>query len=273
MPTRQIFPQGALDTDGGGEGTQILPGVGDWADLTMTTIDLLQPMTGRLSSGAMLVQSTTKNYDWVELEYLFQRIGAPQINGSFTGLGVESLPEFFQSLAIARGEMANTRLFVERYWSTHYPQGSIEYDFVWTTQLVKDLKNLSFGGDDLVIAHQNCFRGISLFSLATVSESSMTNGVSVRQRMLHFESTKGNHLPADALEMAKLSATGGTIPGSRAEAQAWLDHTGIMTKMIMGDACPLNQYLDVIRSCLRKPHLFAGGGRILSGRPSFGRAT
>jgi hypothetical protein len=123
---------------------------------------------------------------------------------------------------------------------------------------VKDLKYLSFGGDDLAITHQNRFRGISLFSLALVSEASMANGVATRQRMLHFESTEGNHMPANALEMAKLSATGSTIPGSRAEAQAWLDHAGIMTKMIMGDACPLNRYLDTIRSCLRKPHLFVG---------------
>jgi hypothetical protein len=258
MPTRQILPRGPWTLTAWEKRRAPLPGMGERTDLTMATIDLLQAMTDRLSSGAMSGRSTTKNYDWVELEYLFQRTGAPRINGSFTGLGAESLPEFFQSLAVARGEKANTRLFVERYRATHYPQGAIEYDFVWTTQLVKDLKNLSFGGDDLVIAHQNRFRGISLFSLAPVSESSMTSGVSVRQRMLHFESTEGNHLPADALEMARLSATGGTIPASRAEAQAWLDHAGIMTKMIMGDACPMNQYMDAIRSCLRKPHLFVG---------------
>jgi hypothetical protein len=53
-------------------------------------------------------------------------------------------------------------------------------------------------------------------------------------------------------------ATGDTIPGTQAETQAWLDHTGNMTKMMMGDACPLNCGLDMIRVCLRKPHLFAG---------------
>jgi hypothetical protein len=242
----------------GEAGLQLLPGAGDRADLTMTTIDLLQAMTERLSNGALAGRSTVKNYDWVELEYLFQSIGTPQIRGSFTRLGAESLPKFFQSLATTRGEKANTRLFVERYWATHYPQGSIKYDFVWTTQLVKDLKYLSFGGDDLTITHQNHFRGISLFSLAPVSEASMANGVATRQQMLHFESMEGDHMPTDALEMAKLSATGSTIPGSRAEAQAWLDHAGIMTKMIMGDACLLNWYLDTIRSCLWKPHLFVG---------------
>jgi hypothetical protein len=124
--------------------------------------------------------------------------------------------------------------------------------------LVKDLKLLSFGGDDLAISYPNCFQGLSVFSLAPVSEASMASGVLLRQRMLHFESTETNHLPADASEMAKLLVTGGTIPGTCAEAQAWLDHAGIMTKMLMGDACPKNQPLDMVQACLRRPHMFVG---------------
>jgi hypothetical protein len=108
------------------------------------------------------------------------------------------------------------------------------------------------------VAYPNRFRGISLFSLAPVSEASMASGVSIRQRMLQFESTESNHMPADASEMAKLSTTGAAIPGTRAETQAWFDHAGIITKMIMGDACPVNRPLDTIRTCLRKPHMFVG---------------
>jgi hypothetical protein len=117
----------------------------------------------------------------VELEYLFERVGAPRINGSFTGLGAESLPEFFQALATAWGEKANTRLFIERYRSTHYPRNGTQYDFVWTTQLLKDLKSLTFGGDDLVGVYANWFRGLSVFSLAPISEASMTAGSTLRQ--------------------------------------------------------------------------------------------
>jgi hypothetical protein len=204
-------------------------------DVTMTTIKLLQAMTDRLASGASSTRSTTKNYDWVELEYLFPRIGAMQVDGSYTGLGAKSLLEFFQSLATARGEKANTRLFAERYRSTHYPGGSVEYDFIWTTQLLKDIKSLSLGGNDLLVSYANRFRSLSIFSLAPVSESSMASGISLRQQMLHFESTENNHMPADACAMASLSATGDTIPGTQAETQAWLDHAGIMTKMMMGD--------------------------------------
>jgi hypothetical protein len=66
-----------IDIDGMGGGTLPLPGMGERTDLTMATIDLLQAMTDRLSSGAGSGWSTTKNYDWVELEYLFQRTRAP----------------------------------------------------------------------------------------------------------------------------------------------------------------------------------------------------
>jgi hypothetical protein len=45
--------------------------------------------------------------------------------------------------------------------------------------------------------------------------------------------------------------------GARHEAAAWVEHVGIMTRMLLGDACPLNQHFDALRDSLRKPHLFA----------------
>jgi hypothetical protein len=94
-------------------------------------------MTGKWLAGA------TGNWEKLRLGRAGVPLPAhrgPANQWKFHRLGAESLPEFFQSLATARGEKANTRLFVKRYRATHYPQGSIEYDFVWTTQLVKDLK-------------------------------------------------------------------------------------------------------------------------------------
>lgn len=105
--------------------------------------------------------------------------------------------------------------------------------------------------------YSNRFRGLSIFSLAPISESSMSAGSTLRQRMLQFEATETNHSPADASEMAKLAASWNTIPGTRYEAAAWVEHVGIMTRMLLGDACPLNQHFDALRDSLRKPHLFA----------------
>jgi hypothetical protein len=62
----------------------LAPGIfgdGERVDITMMTMDLLQAMTERLAGGSLALRSTTKNYNWVELEYLFQQIGALQVNG------------------------------------------------------------------------------------------------------------------------------------------------------------------------------------------------
>jgi hypothetical protein len=85
----------------------------------------------------------------------------------------------------------------------------------------------------------------------------MVAGSTLRQRMLQFEATESNHSPADASKMAKLSASWNTIPGTRHEAAAWVEHVGIMTRMLLGDACPMNLHFDGLRDSLRKPHLFA----------------
>jgi hypothetical protein len=59
----------------GDEGVPLFYGVDQRADLTTTTIDLLQAMTDRLANGLSSSWSIAKHYDWVELEYLFQRVG------------------------------------------------------------------------------------------------------------------------------------------------------------------------------------------------------
>jgi hypothetical protein len=124
----------AIGSDGGG--LPLFHNGERGAELTMTTIDLLQAMTERLANSASSGQAT-RNYDWVELEYLFERVGATRVNGSFSGLGAESLLKFFQALATARGERANTRLFAERYQATHYPRNGTQYDFVWASQILR----------------------------------------------------------------------------------------------------------------------------------------
>jgi hypothetical protein len=86
---------------------------------------------------------------------------------------------------------------------------------VWTTKLLKDLKSLTFGGDDLVGVYATWFRGLSIFLLAPISESSMMARSTLRQCMLQFEATESNHSLADASEMAKLVASWNTIPGTR----------------------------------------------------------
>jgi hypothetical protein len=247
-----LFPtRGAND-----RGPPLLLAGAQGADISNATLDLLQAMTEKLSNSS--ARSNSRRYDWTELEYIFERIGAPKVNGSFTGLGEESVPDFFQALSAVRGEKANTRMFAERYRTNHYPKDAGQYDFVWTTQLIKDLKTLSLSGDDLTVSYPSRYRGLSVFSLAPLSEANLAAGSVVRQKMLQFEATEGNHGPAEASEMAKLSVPWNSVPGSRQEAEAWVEHITVMTEMILGDSCPINQYLARLRFNIRRQHLFLG---------------
>jgi hypothetical protein len=164
---------GLLDPTCGGDdgGPPFLLAGARGADIASATLDLLQTMTDKLSGSATRLNS--RQYDWTELEYLFERIGAPKVNGSFTGLGPESVPDFFQALSSVQGDKANTCMFAERYRMNHYPKESGQYDFVWMTQLIKDLKTLSLSGDDITVSYANRYRGLSVFSLAPLSEANL----------------------------------------------------------------------------------------------------
>jgi hypothetical protein len=175
------------------------------------------------------------------------------------GLGTESLPDFLQALAGACGDKANTRMFAERYRVTHYPKNGVQqHDFIWSTQLIKDLRSLAFSRDDLAASYSNQFRSLSVFSLAPLSEANMMAGNAIRQRMLQFEATKGNHSPVEAAEMAKLSVLWSSMPGNRHETVEWVEHVSLMTEMIVGEACPVNPYLNRILFNLGRPQLFVG---------------
>jgi hypothetical protein len=226
---------------------------------TDATMDLLHLMTERLMTSSVSTgRSQSRSYDWVETEYLLERVGEQRANGSFTGLGVSSLSPFFQQLITVRGEKANARMHLERYRLTNINNDMTEYSFVWSTQLVKDLKTLSFNGDDASSDYVNRFRGLSIFSLAPVSESKVTDAERLRQTMIQFEATEGNHGPADAANMAKLAATWNTIPGTRQETYAWVEHVWAMTVMMFGEACPANTPLAQLRGSLRRQVNFIG---------------
>ncbi|TAG96426.1 MAG: hypothetical protein EAZ17_10055, partial [Sphingobacteriales bacterium] len=159
-----------------------------------------------------------------ELEYLFARSGIVQLDGTYAGLDAKDLPDFFHDLAAERGDKANTRSFVEQYRVLHYPLNAVQYEFLFSTQLIKDLKSLSFGGEDNIFLYASRHRGLSIFSLAPISESNLSMSMDLLQPMLQYELAESNHGPAEALEMAKLSSAWGSFPGGQPETLLWVDH-------------------------------------------------
>jgi hypothetical protein len=75
----------------------------DQGDVNKATIEALKSIADRVTAPTGLARSTTRNYEEMELDYLFERIGAPKVNGTFTGLGVESLPDFFRPWSVLEG--------------------------------------------------------------------------------------------------------------------------------------------------------------------------
>ena len=197
-------------------------------------------------------------YEDHNLCYLFPLVGCPVgPDGLYSGLGMESLSPFLQKLASVRAPKADTRSFLEHYRSTHLPERGSWYNFVWSTTLIKDIKNLAFFGEDFNCDYASRFRGLSVFSLAPISPSNVASSTAARNRMLHYEADAETSLltPTDRMTVEALDGTWLTIPSTQMETTNWVDHTRIMVRMILGDLCPANTHLDTLWINLNQVHL------------------
>ena len=112
---------------------------------------------------------------------------------SYSGLGLESLPEYFRDLAAIHGDKVNTRAFIESYRTKHYPSHKEQYQFLLSSQLIKNMKSLLLDGDDPLYLYTNRHCDFSCFSLAPLSEASMDT--MAHKYMLVYEQTEANHGP------------------------------------------------------------------------------
>ena len=117
---------------------------------------------------------------------------------------------------------------------------------VWSAQLIKDIKELSFYGEDILGSFALRFRGLSAFSLAPISEANIEASTAARTEMMQYEFIEGQGYvtAADQKALAKLDGSWSSVPGTRFETATWVDHIRIMIQMILGDRCPLNPIFD-----------------------------
>ena len=199
-------------------------------------------LVDRIGSSSHPAPRQTKRYEWHEQVYIFERCGAPTGSGEtpYSGLSTESLPLFFQELESVRGPSSNTRSFLENFRTTHYPADKTQYQFTVTTQLIKDVRALSFNGNDTQCLYDNRHKGLGVFSLAPLSEALLDP--KARERMIQYELTSANHGLAEAAAMAKQAVIIQSIPGNRHETYAWVEHVNIKFAMLLGSRCPLNEF-------------------------------
>ena len=191
-------------------------------------------------------------YNPFELERLFLACGTPR---PWDGLGEESLPRFHVEFQSMRRKTAPARMFLEGYRKQNYPPTSIVYPFLFSTQLIADLRTLHFDGNDELFLWENRRKGFSVFAFAPLEAGSHGN---TRSRMIFFEETADQHGPAEREAMAKLSETLADVPSTSERMYRWVDHFHISLEMFIGPDCPVLPKTRELLTYLRNPRYFMG---------------
>ena len=210
---------------------------------------VLQELTAQLRGE----ERNTKPYHSMELHMLF---GVSGVERPWVGLTDVSLPAFWQEFKEFRKSTANARLFVETFRETHYPIQRLKHPYLFTPQFIKDLKGLSFSGNDPLIHFKNRHTGVSIFSLAPLSEFGADMGA--RDKFLHYEETMSRHMPVDRAAMESLSVVSQALPSDRMSLYSWVDSFHIGLEIFFGSMCPLIPPCDDLLELLRNPVNFSG---------------
>jgi hypothetical protein len=198
-------------------------------------------------------QPKMKSYHSTELHTLFPICGVEQ---PWAGLTDASLPQFWIELKDFRKANSNARLFIENFRVVNYPPQRLVFPFLFTPQLIKDLKSLSFSGNDHLISFQMRHKGISIFSLAPTNETSADLGA--RDKYLQYEETMSHHAPADRAAMESLSMVAQAFPSDRIALYHWVDSFHVGIEIFFGYMCPLSSPCSDLLEILRNPVHFAG---------------
>ncbi len=213
-------------------------------------VDILDLLQKNQTSGA-LASSEGKAYMPHELNVLFMVSGQP---APWNALTEAQIPPVFQKLRPFRKTTASTRLFLERFLASSYPMDRPQYDFVFSTEIINDIRQLSFNGSDLHSTWEMRADGFSLFSVAPTTAKD--GGVSLKARLKAYEDTHDNHDPKDRAAHAALSRSSATalsgvaVPGDRRTVQNRLEFFHIMCGLLFGTNMPLLRGLEALHSRL-----------------------
>ena len=172
----------------------------------------------------------------------------------FAALTDDNVPAFWTEFRPLRGKNHAARLFLEQYLATHWPAGRMQYDFLWTTILITDLKTLNFGGNDPRCAWDNRAKGISLFSVCPLGNT--IEGETVRTKMRQYEDTQDNHMPRDRAAHDALStaaaANTAQVPAARGDLIRAIEFFEIWCGIFFGEQMPLTYPLQALLAALYK---------------------
>jgi hypothetical protein len=125
---------------------------------------------------------------------------------------------------------------MRKWWKGAAPPTGIVYPFLFSTQLITDLRTLNLDGNDELFLWEKRRRGFSLFAFAPLEAAS--HGAT-RSQMIFFEETAAQHGPTERAAMAKLSETLADVPSTSDRLYRWIDHFHLSLAMFFGPACPV----------------------------------
>jgi len=162
---------------------------------------------------------------------------ATGVERPYTGLDDNSVNDFFLRFREYRKNSREARLFLENWLEQRYPSHRIRYTFVFSSQTIKDLKQVTFRGGDPTTLWSNRHKGISIFAIAPLADDD--TGDSTRDRMVQYEDTFANHMPKDRATQDGLSASTVSVPRDRASALRWIEFGEIWIEIFFGRHCPM----------------------------------
>ena len=156
-----------------------------------------------------------------------------------------SMPDFFQGLKEHRGSNAQARQYIESAWKGHKSTERMPTPFVWSTQLVKDIRNLDFGASDIAHRYDMRGRGLSYYALGPTELFVSGNYVRTADEWRMFEQSEvdGNLTLQERKDNQKGGLLISGIPTDRMHMICHLEGVAARYQFLFQEQCPVVVYL------------------------------
>lgn len=138
----------------------------------------------------------------------------------------------------------------------HCPVDRVKCPFIFLTQVIKEIKAIALAGDDHMIEYNSHHMGLSICSLALLSDCGDTTRL--RAHMQHCEKMRGQHSPEDQAAEEALSRELASNLVDQMGVHRWVDHTEIWLGIFLSSECEAIPQLQRIIAALMEPLHFTG---------------
>ena len=147
-------------------------------------------------------------YNDIEKEFLLKMT----CNRNLDGLGVESLPPFWQDLEKHRGTHQSTRTYLEKFFQAARARNPTNHRFLLSHKLVLAFKELRLDQGDQRCSVESMMMGLSIFALAPYQLSDLGKRMGRSLKIADIESYMDNHGASDKAALSEIVGNKEPIP-------------------------------------------------------------